>query len=260
MARHLISTSLIFAVAATLSASALAQNVATVNGKTIPKSRVDQIVNELKQNGQQDSPALRKMITDKLIEREILLQEAQRRGLAKKPEVKTQMDMTREMVLIQALQQDLLKDPVPEAELKAAYERIKGQLGDKEYHARHILVKEEAAAKDLIEQLKKGAKFADLVKHSIEPGADKSGGDLNWARPSQFVQPFAEALTKLEKEKFTEAPVQTEFGWHVIYLEDVRAAEPPKYEEVKDQLVQTLQQQRAEKTFSDLMKNAKVNK
>lgn len=260
MARHLISTSLIFAAAAVLSAPVLAQNIATVNGTAIPKARLEQVVSELKQRGQADSPELRKMIAQKLIEREILLQEAQRRGLAKKPAVKTQLDMARENVLLQALQQEVLKEPVPEKELKDAYERVKGQLGDKEYHARHVLVKDEATAKDLIEQLKKGAKIEDLAKQSIEPGADKSGGDLGWARPAQFVAPFSEAMTKLEKGKFTEAPVQTEFGWHVIYLEDVRSAAAPSFDEIKDQLAQSLQQEHAQKVLTELIGKAKVNK
>src|SRR5215831_19346838 len=195
----------------------------TVNGKAIPKSRLDFIVKQRSAQGQPDSEQTRRMIMDNLITQEVVAQEADRKGVAKSADVRAQLDLMRQQVLVQALIQDYLKaHPVKDADMQAEYDRMKAARGDKEYKARHILVDKDTEANEIIAQLKKGAKFEDLAKQSKDPGSKDKGGDLDWNPPSTFVKPFADALTKLEKGKYTETPVQTQFGWHVIQLDDVR--------------------------------------
>jgi peptidyl-prolyl cis-trans isomerase C len=248
-----------FAACALASTAVFAQNLATVNNKPIPKAREEAWVKQLQQQGQQDSPQLREMVKQELIRREVFLQEAQRRGLSEKPEVKFQLDVQRQNTLIQALMRDELdKRPVSEADVKAAYETQKKQAGDKEYRARHILVEKEDQAKGIIDQLKKGAKFEELAKQSKDPGSAANGGDLDWAGANAYVGPFSEAMTKLEKGKYTEAPVQTQFGWHVIRLDDVRDAQVPPLAQVQGQIREALQQQRVQAFAEELRKKAKV--
>lgn len=249
------------AVAALLLASGLvaAQNVAVVNNKPIPKAREDAWVKELTKQGQQDSPELRKQVKERLIQNEILLQEAQRRGVAEKADVKFMLDVQRQNTLIQALLRDEIeKTPITDAQIKAAYEQQKAKIGGKEYRARHILVEKEDEAKALIDQLKKGAKFEDLAKNSKDTGSAKNGGDLDWAAPDSYVKPFSEALTKLSKGQLTDTPVQTQFGWHVIRLEDVRDTQFPPLEQVAPQIREGLQQQRVQAFVENLRKNAKI--
>src|SRR5262245_2556234 len=196
----------------------------TVNGKPIPKSRVDFIVKQRAAQGQPDSEQSRRLILDNLITQEVVAQEAVRRGFAKSADVNAQLDLMRQQVLVQALVQDYMKKhPVREEDTLAEYNKLKASRGDKEYKARHILVDKDTEANEIIAQLKKGAKFEDLAKQSKDPGSKEKGGDLDWNMPGTFVKPFADALTKLEKGKYTETPVQTQFGWHVIQLDDVRA-------------------------------------
>jgi peptidyl-prolyl cis-trans isomerase C len=247
---------LVFVAAAALASAAAAQNVAVVNGKPIPKTRADQWV---KQIGQPDSPELRDRIKSQLVEREILQQEAKKRGIADKPEVKFQLEVVQQTTLIQALLRDeLQKNPVTDAVLSAEYDKQRKSAGDKEYRARHVLVETEAEAKAIIEQLKKGEKFEDLAKKSKDPGSAEKGGDLDWSAPGGYVKPFADALTKLEKGKYTETPVQTQFGWHVIRLDDVRDAQFPPLDQVKPQLTEMLQQQRVQAFIEGLKKQAKI--
>jgi len=210
--------------------AAHAQNAAIVNGKAIPSARVDEFVAALTQQGRPDTPELRTAVRDELIAREIFVQEAERKGLTRSTEVARQLEQTRQDILIRAVIREHLKNnPITDAELKAEYERLtKGAGGgDKEYRARHILVETEAEAKSIVEQLKKGAKFEELAKKSKDPGSAANGGDLDWNGPDTFVKPFAEAMVKLEKGQLTEIPVKTDFGWHVIRLDDVREPAPP---------------------------------
>lgn len=248
-----------FAAALAASASVFAQNIATVNGKPIPKAREDAWVEQLKKQGQQDNPQLRQQIKEQLIQREILMQEVQKRGLAEKPDVKFQLDVQRQNALIQALMRDeLTRNPVTDAQIKAAYDEQNAATGTKEYRARHILVESEAEAKDLIEQLKKGGKFEELAKKSKDPGSAQRGGELDWAGPGAYVKPFADAMVKLDKGKTTEAPVQSQFGWHVIRVDDVREAQFPPLEQVAPQIRESLQQQRVAAFADQLRKNAKI--
>jgi peptidyl-prolyl cis-trans isomerase C len=259
----MIRPSQFFALALLVAATSLvhAQNVATVNNKPIPKSREEAWVKQLTQQGQQDTPELRKMIKDELIRREVFLQEAQRRALAEKPDVKFQLDVARQNTLIQSLLRDeLQRRPVTDADVQAEYDRQKKIASDrKEYKARHILVEKEEDAKGIIEQLKKGAKFEDLAKQSKDTGSAANGGELDWAGPEAYVKPFSEAMAKLEKGQTTEAPVQSQFGWHVIRLEDTRAAQVPEMTpQIGGQIREALQQQRVQAFVEDLRKKAKV--
>ncbi|MGN6388788.1 MAG: peptidylprolyl isomerase [Burkholderiaceae bacterium] len=250
---------LLFALLAAVALPVLAQNLAVVNGKPIPSSRVDVMVKQLSAQGQPDSPELRKMIKDELINREILVQEADKRGLTNTPEVKNQVDIARQSIVIRALIGDYLKkNPVTDAEIQAEYDRFKAQAGDKEYHARHILVPTEEEAKAIIAKLKNGAKFEDLAKQSKDPGSAANGGDLDWASPASFVKPFADALTSLKKGEITQEPVKTQFGYHVIQLEDTRPAKVPTLDEVKPQIVQNLQQKKLQAFQDELRKKAKI--
>lgn len=249
------------AIGLALSASlALAQNVAVVNGKAIPKARADAFVTELVKQGQQDTPQLQALVRQELIDREILVQEAERRGLAGKSDIQFQLNNARQQVLINALVQDqLAKAPVTDADVKSEYDRLTQGDAGKEYRARHILVESEAEAKAVIEQLKKGSKFEELAKkQSKDPGSATQGGDLDWADADSFVEPFSKAMAGLEKGKYTQAPVQTQFGWHVIRLDDVRASKPPAFEQVKEQLAESLRRKKLQDFQQALKAKAKV--
>jgi peptidyl-prolyl cis-trans isomerase C len=249
----------LFATLALASGLALAQNVAVVNNKPIPKAREDAWVKELTKQGQQDTPELRKMVKERLIQNEVLLQEASRRGVAEKPDVKFMLDVQRQNTLIQALLRDEMeKKPIGDAEVKAAYEQQKAKIGGKEYRARHILVEKEDEAKSIVDQLKKGGSFEELAKKSKDTGSAAKGGDLDWAAPDSFVKPFSDAMTKLNKGQITEAPVQTQYGWHVIRLDDVRDTQFPPLEQVAPQIREGLQQQRVQAFVENLRKTAKV--
>ena len=232
---------------------------ATVNGKAIPKVRADALIAGQVAQGQPDSPELRKAVTEELVRREVLTQESLKKGFDKKPEVQGQVDLARQGVLIGAYLNDYVRThPVTEDQIKKEYEDITAKLGKKEYKARHILVEKEDDAKAIIEKLKKGEKIEDLAKDSKDPGSKDRGGDLGWANPASFVPPFSEAMTKLEKGKFTETPVKSDFGWHVIQLEDTRELKLPGIDEAKGQIGQQLQQRMVQKHIDELRAKAKV--
>jgi peptidyl-prolyl cis-trans isomerase C len=224
------------------SAAAFAQNIAIVNGRPVPKARADFFVAEQTKQGQQDGPELQRMVREELINREILQQEAERKGLGSSSEVKQQMELTKQAILLRALQEDFMKtNMLSDDELSSEYNKIKAQFGDKEYRARHILVDTEDKAKALIEQIKKGAKFEDIAKaNSKDPGSGANGGDLDFAAPGNFVPEFSQAMVALQKGQMTDAPVKTQFGYHIIKLEDIREAQVPSLAEVKPQLSQSL--------------------
>ena len=238
---------------------ALAQNLAVVNGKAIPSSRADLMVKQAASQGQADSPELRKLVKDELITREVLVQEADKLGLGNSADVKTQLEIARQSLVIRALVGDFVKKhPISDAEVKAEYDKFKATAGDKEYRARHILVEKEDDAKAIITKLKGGAKFEDLAKQSKDPGSAAKGGDLDWASPASFVKPFSDAMVALQKGGLTETPVKTQFGYHVIRLDDVRAAKVPTLEEVKPQIIESLQQKKLQEYQTELRAKAKV--
>jgi len=231
----------------------------TVNGKAIPKNRADALLAGQAAQGQPDSPELRKAVTEELVRREILTQEAVKKGLDKKPEIQGQVELARQGVLIGAYLGDYVKaNPISEDAIKKEYDAIKAKLGDKEYKARHILVEKEDEAKAIIDKLKKGEKFDELAKQSKDPGSKERGGDLGWANPASFVPAFSAAMVKLEKGKFTETPVKSDFGWHVIQLDDTRELKLPTLEEAKGQITQQLQQRLVQTHIEALRAKAKV--
>ncbi len=239
---------------------AAAQNVAIVNGKPVPSSRVEMLQQQLAKAGRPVSEEMRGQLKDEVIAREIFMQEAQKRGLDATDDFKAQMELARQTILIRELFADYQKkNPVTDAEVKAEYDKFAAANGGKEYRARHILVEKEEDAKKIIADLKKGAKFEELAKKlSKDPGSGQNGGDLDWATPSSYVPEFAEAMVKLKKGETTTAPVKSQFGWHVIRVEDIREAQLPKLDEVKGQIAQQLQQQKLAQFQENLRKSAKV--
>ena len=236
-----------------------AQNAAIVNNKAIPKAKVDEFVAALAAQGRPDTPELRNAIREELIARELFAQEAERKGLLRNSEVQRQIETARQEILIRSLIRDHLKaNPITEADIKAEYDKVAKAQADKEYRARHILVEKEDAAKQIIADLKKGAKFEDLAKQSKDTGSAANGGDLDWNVRGTFVKPFADAMAALKKGEITENPVQTQFGWHVIRLDDVRDAKAPPMDQVKPQIQQELERRRIQDLQKDLRAKAKI--
>jgi peptidyl-prolyl cis-trans isomerase C len=254
------SRMLMLVIVGLLTAATSNAQVAKVNGVTIPQNRFDMLMKSALAQGQTDSPELRNRIKEMLVERELLAQEGAKKGLDKNAEFSTQLDMQRQAMLAQAYVQDYIKaNPVTEDVMKREYENAKTQLGAKEYKARHILVKQEDAAKQIIAQLKKGANFEKLAaEKSEDTGSKGKGGDLDWSPPNRYVKPFAEALTKLKKGQLTDVPVQSPFGWHIIRLDDERPTKLPPYEKVKPEIEQQLQAQVVQKAIADLRAKAKI--
>mgnify|MGYP000031035723 CR=1 FL=1 len=245
--------------AAFIALPAAAQTVATVNGAAIPQARADLLINEQRAQGAPDSDQLRNAVKEHLIGLEVVAQAARKKGLEKNAALQTRLDLARQSLLANAYIQDFVKaNPVSDAEVKAEYDKFKAQLGDKEYKARHILVEKEEDAKAIIAKLDKGEKFDDLAKQSKDPGSKDKGGDLGWANPAGFVKPFADALTKLEKGKYTATPVKTDFGYHVIKLDDSRALKAPTFDEVKAQLKQRIEKQRVDHHVAELRAKATI--
>lgn len=257
----LLATTLLIAFLGMLPvAQAADAAVATVNGKPIKQSLLDFIVKDAGSRGQKIDDSTRSIIVSKLISNELVYQEAQRQGLDKQSDFIAREELAKRELLVNAYLQDYLKkNPVSEADIKSAYEKFKTEVGDKEYSARHILVGTEAEAKDIIAQLAKGGDFAKIAKEkSKDTGSKDKGGDLGWFSPGGMVKSFGDAVVKLQKGLYTTVPVQTQFGWHVIKLEDIRDAQPPTYDKVKENLQKQLQQRQLEKLLTDLRAKAKI--
>lgn len=252
-----------FLILAALAAAPLwasAQNVATVNGKPVPKSRVDALMQQASRSGQPVTPDLEARVREEVVLREIFAQEAEKRGIAATPEYRSQMELLRQTLLIRELFADWQrKNPPTDAEVKAEYEKIKAQVQGTEYRARHILVEKEDEAKALAAQLKGGANFEELAKKSSkDPGSAQRGGDLDFARPESYVPEFGQAMAKLKKGETSE-PVRSQFGWHIIRLEDTREAQFPPIEEVRDRLVQQMTQNKLQAYQQGLRDKAKTD-
>ena len=234
--------------------------LATVNGVAIPRQRADMVVRLQAARGAQDNEKLRAEIREQLINQELIVQEANRSGVAKKAEVQQQLELARQEVIANAVVNEYLaKHPVSDAEVQKEYDRARAQTGSTEYKSRHILVANEDDAKNVVAELKKGAKFEELAqKRSLDEGTRPRGGDLDWNVPGIFDKAFADALVKLEKGKMTEAPVRTRFGFHVIQLDDVRQVSFPELPQVKQQIQQRIVQQRIEALVRELRAKAKI--
>jgi peptidyl-prolyl cis-trans isomerase C len=265
MKKSSIAASIVLAAAALVPLAVQAQNVAVVNGKPVPKARVDTIVSQVQKQAaarnQQVPPDLEKLVRDKVVTDEILSQEAERRGLGASPDFKAQMEIARQTILIGLLSQDLdKKASVSDADVQKEYDKFKAQASGTEYKARHILVEKEDEAKALVAQLKAGAKFEDLAKKSSkDPGSAPNGGELDFASPASYVPEFSQALVALKKGDYTETPVKTQFGYHIIKLEDTRPAQFPPLADVKPQIQQRLSQQKAAAFRDELRAKAKTD-
>jgi peptidyl-prolyl cis-trans isomerase C len=251
------------AVASLLALSApgvLAQNIAIVNGKPVPKARMDSLAKQIEKSGRKITPEMEIELRKEVIAREIFMQEAEKQGLASSEDFKAQMELARQTILINEMFADHeKKNLVTEAEMKAEYDKFATANGGKEYKARHILVEKEAEALAIIASLKKGGKFEDIAKkQSKDAGSGAKGGDLDWSNPASYVPEFADAMLKLSKGKTTETPVKSQFGYHIIRVDDIRTAQLPPFEEVKPQIAKQMQQQKELAFREELRKKAKV--
>jgi peptidyl-prolyl cis-trans isomerase C len=246
---------------ALLLSPAQAQNITTVNGKAVPKARAETLMSQAVKAGQQRTPELEAQVNDEVVMREIFMQEAEKRGRGAAPADNAQMELARQAILIRDLFADYQKkNPVTDAEIQTEYDKYKAQAGGTEYRASHILVEKEEDAKSLIAQIKGGAKFEDVAKkNSKDPGSAEKGGDLDWANPGSYVPEFSQAMTKLQKGQMTETPVKSQFGWHIIRLDDTRAAQVPPLAEVKGQIQQRLGQMKLAKFRDELRAKAKTD-
>lgn len=245
-----------------LAGAAMAQNVAIVNGKPVPSSRVDDLLKQFSTQlqGRPVTPEIQAQAKEAVITREVFMQEAQKMGLDGSDEYKTQIEAARQQILIATLMSDYQKkNPVTDADIKAEYDKFAAANGGKEYRARHILVEKETDANKLIADLKKGAKFEDLAKkNSKDPGSGANGGDLDWAAPGSYVKEFSDAMVALAKGKFTDKPVKSQFGFHIIRVDDIRETQLPPLDQVKPQISQQLQQQKLQAYQRGLREKAKV--
>lgn len=271
MQKKLISISAASLLAACLCAPAQAQNAAIVNGKPIPQQRLDALTQQIElqaqRMGQPVPENVKDQLREELISREVFAQEAKRLGLQKSPDYQAKADLALQSVLVTELFADYQdKHPITDKEAREEYDRImasqKPAAGAKEYKASHILVENEDEAKDIIQQIKDGGDFEAIAKDkSIDPGSGANGGDLGWSDPANYVPEFADALGKLDKGKMTQEPVQSQFGWHVIRVNDIRDAKTPdlpEFEQVKPQVIQQLEQQKLQQYQQELRSKAKV--
>ena len=245
---------------AAASTAAAGSNRVVVNGVTIPPSRFEAMNKELSAQGQPDNAERKAAVREELINREVLAQAAAKRGLDKNPDIAAQMEMARQAVLVRALFESEVKStPVSDADLQKQYETFKGSMGTNEYKVRHILVDKEDEAKSIIADLNRGGDFAKLAKDkSKDPGSKDNGGDLDWGPSARYVKPFADAVTTLPKGQTTTAPVKTDFGFHVIRVEDVRPLKVPEFNDIKEQFRQRAQQQQVQKLVMELRSKAKI--
>ena len=234
--RHLISFSL---AALLISAPAFAQNAAIVNGKSIPKAQLDKLVQK---SGQGDNPQVRDQAREMLVTKELILQEADKRGVIQKESVREQLEQSRVGILVAAVFEDYIeKEGVTESELKAAYESVKTQYTGKEYHVEHILVEKETDAKAIIAQIKAGGNFGEIAKaKSKDPGSATNGGDLGWVNDKALVPEFSKAMVQLKNGQMTDKPVKSQFGWHIIKTVDSRDMKAPSFDELKAELKQMI--------------------
>jgi peptidyl-prolyl cis-trans isomerase C len=259
MKKQMIWTAVAAAAFACLSMGANAQNIAIVNGKAVPTSRAEALAQQVARSGRPMTPEVEGQIKEEVIAREIFMQEAQKRGLDATPEYKTQIELARQTILIRELFAEFQKtSAVTDADVQAEYDKFVAANGGKEYRARHILVETQAQAEAILASLKKGGKFEDIAKkQSKDPGSGANGGDLDWAAAGNYVKEFSDAMVALNKGQVS-APVQSQFGFHIIRLDDVREAQLPKIEDVKPQIVQQMTQQRMAAFQQELRAKAKV--
>ena len=254
MKKQMLSAALV----ALLAAPAFAQNIAVVNGKPVPTARLNALKAQIERSGRPVTDEMLGQLKEEVVAREIFMQEARKRGLDASDEYKNQLELARQTILIRELFADFQKkNPVTDAEIQGEYDKFVAANGGKEYRARHILVETEDQAKALIAEIQKGGKFEELAKkHSKDPGSAQRGGDLDYARPESYVPEFGQAMAKLKKGETSE-PVRSQFGWHIIRLEDTREAQFPPLEEVRDRIAQQMVQNKLQAYQQGLRDKAK---
>lgn len=256
-----LATALLLALAGPLHAAETPESpvVATVNGQNITEEMLN-IYGAQRNRSPGAQPITREAALDELINIELVAQDAERKGIDKQPNVVKQLEWQRRSVLVGVGMREYIEaHPVTDDELKKAYDKFTKEHDGKEYSARHILVESEDEAKAIIADLGKGGDFAKLAEEkSKDPSGKHNGGDLGWFSGKQMVAPFAEAVAKMKKGQTSKAPVQTQFGWHVIRLEDTREVPAPSFEEVQDQLRMQAQNQRVDAYLAELRKGAKI--
>ncbi len=260
MKKTLIATLIVAGISSLAALPATAQNIAIVNGKAIPSTRVEALAQQMARSGRPVTPEAQGPLREEVIMREIFMQEAQKLGLDATDDFKSQMELVRQQLLIRELINDYQKkNPATDADAKAEYDKFAAANSGKEYRARHILVEKEAEAKAIIASLKKGGKFEEIAKKSSkDPGSGANGGELDWAGAASYVKEFSDAMLALEKGKMTEVPVKSQFGFHIIRLEDTRDAQLPKFDDVKPQILQQLTEQKLTKFQQELRSKARV--
>jgi len=273
---YLVKPALMLALAATClavlpagyAADTKQKNAAVVNGVPISQARMDFVAKAQiaqSQGQQQDGPEFRENLREIMITREVLYQEALKRKLDKNPDYQLQLELAKQQIILGVLFEDINKKAQPsDADVVKEYERVKAQQGGdagKQYKARHILVKEEADAKQVMADLKSGGDFAKIAaEKSVDPGSKDEGGQLDWSEAEAYVQPFGEALKSLKKGEMTKEPVKTNYGYHIIELQDVRTQPFPPLEQVKAQIQQSLANKAREDYIADLRGKAKIQK
>ena len=249
------------AATATDGAKAAATTVATVNGKQLSSDLLDVFVQAVS-GGAQEPPSdeQKAQMLDQLINMTLAAQSAEKDGLAKDAAVQARIDLLRTQILAEAASEKFVKaNPVSEEELKAEYDTQVAAM-PKEYKARHILVEQKETAESIIRELQAGGDFAKLAEKESKDSSGKSGGDLGWFSPQTMVKPFADAVMALEKGKYTTEPVQSEFGFHVILLEDTRSPEVPEFEQVKPQVEMFAQRKKLQAYIDGLREAATIQK
>ena len=241
-------------------AAAQGETAVTVNGVAVPSAQAEVLRQDRLSRGQAAETLNDNAIREMLVTMEILAQEAVRQGIDKRPQVAATIELNRKDILGRLLLEDYLKNhPIKEEDMKAEYDRVKAASGNMEYRPRHILVQTEEEAKAILAKLAKKAKFEDLAKQqSKDQGSAKNGGELGWLLPSNLVPEFSEAMVKLKKGETAKTPVRTQYGWHVIRLDDVRELKFPDYEQLKPRISAQLQQLQVRKYLSELRAAAKV--
>jgi peptidyl-prolyl cis-trans isomerase C len=259
MKKQMIWTAVAAAVLASVSINVNAQNIAIVNGKAVPSTRVEALKQQVARSGRPITPEVEAQIKEEVIAREIFMQEAQKRGLDATDDYKAQIELARQTILIRELFNEFQKtSAVTDADVQAEYDKFVAANGGKEYRARHILVETKEQAEAILASLKKNGKFEEIAKkQSKDPGSGANGGDLDWAAPGNYVKEFSDAMVALNKGQVS-APVQSQFGFHIIRLDDVREAQLPALADVKPQIVQQMTQQRMAAFQQELRAKAKV--
>ena len=260
MKKQVLIASALFSLLSLGTTAALAQNIAIVNGKAVPKARMDSLSLQFQSSGRPITPEVQEQMRQHLIALEVFTQEADKLGLSSSDEFKAQMELARQTVLANQLIKEFeKKNAITDELLKAEYDKFAAANGGKEIKARHILVDKEADATAIIASLKKGAKFEEIAKkRSKDTGSGSKGGDLDWANPSSYVPEFSAALQALKKGQLSDKAVKTQFGFHVIRVDDVRDIKLPTFDEVKPQIADQMKQDKRGTYQRDLLGKAKV--